>query len=182
MRHAYHPGPFFFHRQGWVLAAFACGVGGWTSCRECLRGLMNLPPSPLTPRSPPFYYLSSPSPTSYLGRRGWATRPILRTLRVSSSCVFHTPFGRSLTDDPPPDAAITLFIITSLVTTYRCSTRYTKKLWGHDDSVALFSLFSFVLFVIGSYDVFRFGATSHRTDDFLNLGSNYLAKGVLLHP
>ena len=79
----------------------------------------------------------------------------------------YIPFGRSLTDGPPPDAAIILFIVTSLVTIYRCSTRYAKKLWGHDDSVALFSLFSFILFVIGSYNIFfRFDATAHGADDF----------------
>ena len=88
-----------------------------------------------------------------------------------------------LTDDPPPDAAIILFIVTSLVTIYRCSARYTKKLWGHDDSAALFSLLSFILFVTGSYDALsRLGTLGHGTDDFLTPGSTYLANGVFLHP
>jgi len=60
---------------------------------------------------------------------------------------------RSLTDDLPPVIAIVLFVITSLVTSYRCIARYRKKLWGHDDTVALLSLFFFTFFVIGSYAI-----------------------------
>ena len=85
-----------------------------------------------------------------MGRKGWATTPISRTLTVSSSCTFH--LVRQLTDGLPPDIGIALFIVAFLVTSYRCFTRYTKKLWGHDDSAALFSLFFFILYVIGSYN------------------------------
>ena len=78
---------------------------------------------------------------------------------MSSPCIFHIPLGRSLTDDLPLVIAIVLFIVTFFVTSYRCFARHTKKLWGYDDSVALFSLFSFVFFVIGSYNIcFRFSA------------------------
>jgi len=60
MRHGYHPEPFFFHRQVWVLAAFACGIGRWTSCYECLSGLTNLLPSPLIPVLHPFITFPPP--------------------------------------------------------------------------------------------------------------------------
>ncbi|KAF9785101.1 hypothetical protein BJ322DRAFT_807894 [Thelephora terrestris] len=43
-----------------------------------------------------------------------------------------------------------LFIFTFFVTSYRCFARYTKGLWWYDDSVALFSAFSFIVFLIGS--------------------------------
>ena len=43
-----------------------------------------------------------------------------------------------------------MFIVTFFVTTYRCFSRYEKRLWWHDDSVALFSMFFFIPFVIGS--------------------------------
>ncbi|KAF9645862.1 hypothetical protein BDM02DRAFT_3119545 [Thelephora ganbajun] len=46
--------------------------------------------------------------------------------------------------------AIILFIVTSFVTSYRCFARYSKKLWGPDDSVALFSTLSFIFWLIGS--------------------------------
>jgi len=73
-------------------------------------------------------------------------------------------FGRSLsterTADPPSDISIALFAVAFLVTSYRCFARYTKKLWGYDDSVALFSLLFFVLFMIGSYSCF--GSTTGR--------------------
>ena len=58
---------------------------------------------------------------------------------------------RPLTDDSPLDISIALFIVTVLVTSYRCYARYTRKLWWHDDSAALFSALSFVIFLIGSY-------------------------------
>ena len=83
---------------------------------------------------------------------------------MSSPRVFHISFGRSLTDDPPPDVSIILFVVASFVTIYRCSARYAKRLWGHDDSAALFSLLSFIFFVIGSYDVYHF--VRQRADDF----------------
>ena len=80
---------------------------------------------------------------------------------MSSPYIFHIPLGRSPTDDLPLVIAIALFVVTFFVTSYRCFARHTKKLWGYDDSAALFSLFSFVFFVIGSYNIcFRFSA--HR--------------------
>jgi len=54
-------------------------------------------------------------------------------------------------DGPPLDATIILFIVTSLVTSHRCYSRYTKRLWWHDDSVALLSTVFFVFYLIGSY-------------------------------
>ena len=66
--------------------------------------------------------------------------------------LLHPP-DQSLTDDLPPDIAIGLFIIASFVTSYRCFARYTKKLWGWDDTAALLSLFFFIFFVIGSYNI-----------------------------
>jgi len=62
-------------------------------------------------------------------------------------------------DEPPLDATIILFIVTSLVTSYRCFSRYTKSLWGHDDSVALFSTLFFIFFLIGSCTCFQFTAS-----------------------
>ena len=59
-----------------------------------------------------------------------------------------------MTDDPPPDSSIILFIAAFLVTSYRCFARYKKNLWWHDDSVALFSVLSFVITPIGSYNTF----------------------------
>ena len=56
------------------------------------------------------------------------------------------------------DATIILFIVTSLVTSYRCFSRYTKRLWWHDDSVALFSTLFFIFFLIGSYTCFQSAA------------------------
>lgn len=45
---------------------------------------------------------------------------------------------------------IVLFVITFLVTSYRCFARYTRRLWWHDDSAALFSAISFVVFLVGT--------------------------------
>ncbi|KAF9647392.1 hypothetical protein BDM02DRAFT_3117085 [Thelephora ganbajun] len=45
---------------------------------------------------------------------------------------------------------IILFIITFFITFYRCFARYSKRLWWYDDSVALFSAFSFIVFLVGS--------------------------------
>ena len=81
---------------------------------------------------------------------------------------------------PLLNATIILFIVTSLVTSYRCFSRYTKKLWWHDDSVALFSTLFFIFFLTGAY-IFQFfllrilGLTIH-------LGSVYLADGMELYP
>lgn len=71
------------------------------------------------------------------------------TFGVSSPRAFHNvSLGRSLTGDPL-DLAISLFIVAFFVTSYRCISRYTKRLWWHDDSVALFSMLCYVFFVIG---------------------------------
>jgi len=56
------------------------------------------------------------------------------------------------------DATIVLFVVTSLVTSYRCFSRYKKGLWWHDDSVALFSTIFFTFFLVGSCTHFRFAA------------------------
>jgi hypothetical protein len=91
-----------------------------------------------------------------------------------------------LTNDPPPDVALALFIFAFFVTSYRCLARYTKKLWWHDDSVALFSALSFIVFFIGSYNIcFRLAARrTARADDFssVSLGSTLLADGIFLRP
>ena len=68
---------------------------------------------------------------------------------MSLSFAVHRP----PTHGPPPDAGIILFVVTLLVTSYRCFARYTKKLWWYDDSVALFSALSFIFFAIGPYNV-----------------------------
>lgn len=59
-----------------------------------------------------------------------------------------------LTYGSPPDISIILFIITFLVTSYRCFARYTKRLWWYDDSVALVSMHSFIVFLVGSYSIY----------------------------
>ena len=46
-----------------------------------------------------------------------------------------------------------MFVVIFFITSYRCFARYTKKLWWHDDSVALFSALAFIFFLIGSYSV-----------------------------
>jgi hypothetical protein len=113
----------------------------------------------LSPLSLSFSTLSFPLPTSCMRCKGWVTPQNLRTLTVSSPCIFYIPLGRSLTDDPPPDISIALFIVAFIVTSYRCFARYTKRLWGYDDSAALLSLFFFVFFVIGLCNIyFRFSA------------------------
>ena len=53
----------------------------------------------------------------------------------------------------PLDVAIVLFVVAVFATSYRCHARYMKKLWWHDDSVALFSTLSFVVFLVGSYNI-----------------------------
>lgn len=58
----------------------------------------------------------------------------------------------SPTDDSPLVSATVLFVLTLAVTLYRCFSRYSKRIWGHDDSIILFSSLVFVLFVIGSYN------------------------------
>jgi hypothetical protein len=58
----------------------------------------------------------------------------------------------SATDDPPLVSATVLFALTLIVTSYRCFSRYSKRIWGRDDSVTLFSSLVFALFVIGSYN------------------------------
>jgi len=47
-------------------------------------------------------------------------------------------------------SATVLFFVTLAVTSYRCFARFSKKIWGHDDSVALFSSLIFVFFVIAT--------------------------------
>ena len=96
--------------------------------------------------------------------------------------LLHSPC-QSPSDDLPLDVTIALFTVMFFVTSYRCFARYTKKLWGHNDSTALFSLLSFVLFVIGLYICFQ---SSVRRILWLNFffaisGSTYLTNGVLFH-
>jgi len=71
---------------------------------------------------------------------------------------FHVPPGQSLsvevlTNNPLPDVLILLFVVTFLVTSYRCFSRYSKRLWWHDDSMALFSTLSLIVFLVGSYGI-----------------------------
>lgn len=64
--------------------------------------------------------------------------------------MFYISVGQPPTDGPPPaDVGIVLFIVTLLVTSYRCFARYAKNIWWRDDSVALFSALSFIFFPIG---------------------------------
>lgn len=105
---------------------------------------------------------------------------------ISFICKNRVSFGCSLTDNPL-DITIVMFILTFFVTLYRCYARYTKKLWWHDDSVALFSMLSFTIFLIGSYSVHscRFSARQIvEADKFIPaiLGAIYLAQGMVLHP
>jgi len=107
-----------------------------------------------------------------------------KDLRSESTCISRST--RRTADDvdgPALDATIILFIITSLVTSYRCFSRYTKRLWWHDDSVALFSTLFFIFFLIGSYTCFQFAAPNLGADGFApaTLGSIYLADGMVLH-
>lgn len=78
----------------------------------------------------------------------------------------HVLLRRLQTNDSPLDATTALFIVAFFVTSYRCFSRYKKKLWWHDDSVALFSTLCFVLFLIGSYIYFRFAAFNPWADGF----------------
>ena len=99
-----------------------------------------------------------------------------------NGCREHVEIGRSLTDDPPPDITIALFIVTSLITSYRCFARYRKKLWWHDDSVALVSTLSFIIFLVGSYSICfqRAARQIVETNKFSSptLGAIYLAEGT----
>jgi len=83
---------------------------------------------------------------------------------------------------PSPDVGIVLFVVALLVTSYRCFARYTKKLWWHDDSVALFSALSFVFFAIGPYNVCsRSPRRQSGTDNSVVLGFTLIADGMGPH-
>jgi uncharacterized membrane protein YobD (UPF0266 family) len=76
---------------------------------------------------------------------------------VSSAPCLHVLFLGSLTDNSPVSTT-TFLIITVIFTSYRCFARISKKIWGHDDSVALFSCLIFIPYVVGSYNVCFTGA------------------------
>ena len=101
---------------------------------------------------------------------GWLAPSISRTLGVSSPSCLSIALGQSLTGDPCLGVAISLFIVTFLVTSYRCFTRYTNRLWWYDDSLALFSMLSFVLLPIGQHITrFRFAVTARADYPFPSL-------------
>ena len=104
-----------------------------------------------------------------LKREGWLTPSILRTSEVSLPSSLSIPLDRSLglTGDPCLGVAISLFIVTFLVTSYRCFARYTNRQWWYDDSLALFSMLSFVLLPIGQHIArFRFAVTARADYPF----------------
>jgi hypothetical protein len=104
------------------------------------------------PLSPPPPYSSKSSPLcAYDADKGWGT-PL--TSKISAVSSVFIQFGKSPTDNPFLASATALFVLTFVVTFYRCFTRFSRKIWGHDDSAALFSSLVFIFFVIGSCRVY----------------------------
>jgi hypothetical protein len=71
---------------------------------------------------------------------------------VSSAPCLHVLLRGSLADSPPVSTTV-LFVVTFIVTSYRCFARVLRKIWGHDDSVALFSCLVFISSMVGSYNI-----------------------------
>lgn len=81
------------------------------------------------------------------------------------------------------DIATAFFIVALIATCYRCVSRYRLGFWWHDDSVALFSALSFIMFVVGSYNIYFCRAPDLGTNDssFVTLGFTLFADGMDLH-
>ena len=98
---------------------------------------------------------------------------------MSSVLCPYTLYSR-LSIDRSTVSATVLFAVTLVVTSYRCFARFSRKIWGHDDSVALFSSLIFVFFVIGSSND-RLGWRAPN-DNFSSvvLGTSILTRGKAL--